>query len=61
MISVGNSTMTITNIVRMIIWRPRLIVTLAMEEEDGLWSKGDKMDLLTLTEPGWSMKMDSES
>ena len=25
------------------------VVTLSMEEEDGQWYRGDKMDLLTLT------------
>ena len=32
-------------------------MTLAMEEEDGWWSKGDKMDQLILIEAGWNMKM----
>ena len=30
----------------------KLIVIQPMAEEDGLWYRGDKMDLLTLTGPG---------
>ena len=33
-------------------------VTITMQEEDGYWSKKDKMENLTLTGTGWSMKMD---